>query len=263
MGWRFRRSVKILPGVRLNFSGSGVSASLGRPGSTVNIGDRGTCGTVGLPGTGISYSRFLNRPEGAMAQTGSKSAGAALGWIAAAIIGLVAIGQCSSKQSPSGPAPAVAATTTATPRYVSARSLNCRSSPDATAKPLRTLARNTFVSITQEESGWSKVDGAPPCWVSTAFLQTSPWTSGEATSTGRSGTVAAGVGAATYFASQPSRAQASKSTKSKRKKTRSSAAGKSRGYGSGTCPCSGRNVCIGPRGGRYCITSGGNKRYGV
>ncbi len=29
------------------------------------------------------------------------------------------------------------------------------------------------------------------------------------------------------------------------------------------CPCSSRQVCIGPRGGRYCITSGGNKRYGV
>lgn len=30
-----------------------------------------------------------------------------------------------------------------------------------------------------------------------------------------------------------------------------------------SCPCSGSRVCIGPRGGRYCITSGGNKRYGV
>ena len=35
-----------------------------------------------------------------------------------------------------------------------------------------------------------------------------------------------------------------------------------RSYGV-SCPCSGSNVCIGPRGGRYCITSGGNKRYGV
>jgi len=34
-------------------------------------------------------------------------------------------------------------------------------------------------------------------------------------------------------------------------------------YGGGSCPCSGSNICIGPRGGRYCITSGGNKRYGV
>ncbi|WP_434674476.1 SH3 domain-containing protein [Pseudomonas sp. R1-15] len=32
---------------------------------------------------------------------------------------------------------------------------------------------------------------------------------------------------------------------------------------SSSCPCSSGNVCIGPRGGRYCITSGGNKRYGV
>ncbi|WP_415755733.1 hypothetical protein [Pseudomonas leptonychotis] len=29
------------------------------------------------------------------------------------------------------------------------------------------------------------------------------------------------------------------------------------------CSCSGHNVCFGPRGGRYCITRGGNKRYGV
>ena len=31
-------------------------------------------------------------------------------------------------------------------------------------------------------------------------------------------------------------------------------------YG-GSCPCSGYSNCFGPRGGRYCITSGGNKRY--
>ncbi|NOW46684.1 putative membrane protein [Novosphingobium sp. SG751A] len=38
----------------------------------------------------------------------------------------------------------------------------------------------------------------------------------------------------------------------------------SRGESStGSCPCNGGNVCVGPRGGRYCITSGGNKRYGV
>lgn len=44
---------------------------------------------------------------------------------------------------------------------------------------------------------------------------------------------------------------------------RSSGGGYS-GYGASTadCPCSGGDVCIGPRGGRYCITSGGNKRYG-
>lgn len=31
--------------------------------------------------------------------------------------------------------------------------------------------------------------------------------------------------------------------------------------GSSGCPCSARYNCTGPRGGQYCITSGGNKRY--
>jgi hypothetical protein len=31
----------------------------------------------------------------------------------------------------------------------------------------------------------------------------------------------------------------------------------------GRCPCNGGKVCVGPRGGRYCITSSGKKRYGV
>lgn len=28
-----------------------------------------------------------------------------------------------------------------------------------------------------------------------------------------------------------------------------------------SCPCSGTKYCVGPRGGQYCITSGGKKRY--
>jgi hypothetical protein len=43
----------------------------------------------------------------------------------------------------------------------------------------------------------------------------------------------------------------------------SGGAGGSRGTTDGECPCNGGKVCVGPRGGRYCITSGGNKRYGV
>ncbi|MNE97115.1 hypothetical protein D3C80_1954150 [compost metagenome] len=35
------------------------------------------------------------------------------------------------------------------------------------------------------------------------------------------------------------------------------------GYSGGGCSCSGGNVCYGSRGGRYCITSGGHKRYGI
>jgi hypothetical protein len=56
MGLRFRRSVKLMPGIRVNFSGSGASLSLGGRGATINVSSRGTRATVGLPGTGLSYS---------------------------------------------------------------------------------------------------------------------------------------------------------------------------------------------------------------
>ncbi|SRR5579872_3473223 len=57
MGWRFRRGVRVLPGVRLNISKRGISSvSIGRRGLTLNVSRRGTKETIGLPGTGISYT---------------------------------------------------------------------------------------------------------------------------------------------------------------------------------------------------------------
>jgi hypothetical protein len=56
MGFRFRRTFKVAPGVRLNLRKSGVSTSVGRRGLWFTIGPRGTRSTVGLPGTGLSYS---------------------------------------------------------------------------------------------------------------------------------------------------------------------------------------------------------------
>jgi hypothetical protein len=59
MGWRFRTSFKIIPGVRLNLSKTGLSASIGGAPFTVNVGPRGVYGTASLPGTGISYRQKL------------------------------------------------------------------------------------------------------------------------------------------------------------------------------------------------------------
>jgi hypothetical protein len=55
MGLRFRQSFKLFPGVRLNLSKSGISASFGAPGATLNIAPRRLRSTVGIPGTGLSY----------------------------------------------------------------------------------------------------------------------------------------------------------------------------------------------------------------
>jgi len=62
VGLRFRKSVKILPGVHLNVSKSGASLSLGRRGATVNLSTHGVRETVGIPGTGLSYSHVTPAP---------------------------------------------------------------------------------------------------------------------------------------------------------------------------------------------------------
>jgi hypothetical protein len=63
MGFRFRRSLKIAPGIRLNVSKSGTSWSIGKRGATVNIGKRGTYVDVGAPGTGLSYRQKISGPQ--------------------------------------------------------------------------------------------------------------------------------------------------------------------------------------------------------
>ncbi len=63
MGFRFRRSVRLLPGLRLNLSRSGVSASVGTRGAWLTFGRNGTRTTVGLPGTGISYTTTSSSSE--------------------------------------------------------------------------------------------------------------------------------------------------------------------------------------------------------
>lgn len=54
MAWRFRKSVKIAPGIRLNFSKSGMSTTIGGRGSSINIGKRGVYHNMSIPGTGLS-----------------------------------------------------------------------------------------------------------------------------------------------------------------------------------------------------------------
>ena len=59
MGFRFHKSIPLLPFVRLNFSKSGLSLSLGAPGASLNLGAKGARGSVGIPGTGLSYRKSL------------------------------------------------------------------------------------------------------------------------------------------------------------------------------------------------------------
>lgn len=60
-GLRFQKRIRILPGLRINLSKSGASASVGPRGADVNIGRNGVTANAGIPGTGISYRQKVGR----------------------------------------------------------------------------------------------------------------------------------------------------------------------------------------------------------
>lgn len=62
MGWRFRKSFKVIPGVRLNLSRHGLSATLGAAPFSVNVGPRGVYSNVSIPGTGLYNRERLDNP---------------------------------------------------------------------------------------------------------------------------------------------------------------------------------------------------------
>lgn len=101
MGFRFRKTIKILPGVKINLSKSGISTSIGVRGATVNIGKHGTRATVGLPGTGISHSEKLSDPTHSAAESQASidaadavpKSGSKLAWfIIVVVAGFIAYG---------------------------------------------------------------------------------------------------------------------------------------------------------------------------
>jgi Protein of unknown function (DUF4236) len=84
MGLRFRRRLRILSGLWLNVSKSGVSTSIGGHGATLNLSKRGKMTTLGLPGSGLSY-RSSRRPWG------SRGAGRGNGAMMAVAVAVLAI----------------------------------------------------------------------------------------------------------------------------------------------------------------------------
>lgn len=60
MGFRFRKSVKIAPGVRLNFGKKSTSVSLGGKGARFTINNKGKkTASFGIPGTGLYYTESV------------------------------------------------------------------------------------------------------------------------------------------------------------------------------------------------------------
>ncbi len=58
---RFRRTLKIAPGVKINFSKSGMSTTVGPKGFHFTFGKRGVRRTVSIPGTGVSEVDYIKK----------------------------------------------------------------------------------------------------------------------------------------------------------------------------------------------------------
>ncbi len=83
MGFRFRKSIKVLPGIRLNVGKNGInSVSVGGRGVTTNIGKHGAHTTYSIPGTGINYRTGSHK---------SGSQGGGLGCFGLCLFGVVAL----------------------------------------------------------------------------------------------------------------------------------------------------------------------------
>lgn len=119
-------------------------------------------------------------------------------------------------------------------QFVNADKLNLRNQPGG--KVISTLKRGEKVQVYEKKNDWVRIsaDGQPAKWLSFKSLCDR---------------------ANCYAVSKQEPVRQAKPASQPIPRQAPS-------YGS-SCPCSSGTVCIGPRGGRYCITSGGNKRYGV
>jgi Protein of unknown function (DUF4236)/Bacterial SH3 domain len=196
MGWRFRKSFRIAPGIRLNMGKSGfTSLSIGGRGATLNLGKRGVTSTVSLPGTGLSYQHLYKNPP-PVHQTqpllpATPTSGRTIS-IRACVVGAVVVGGYLALRSPtpSPPLTSVATATapvvpavlttaiaapvgsqTAVPQIVMARDpaisistrqvttiqANVRSAPSMAGPVVRTFIRGQVVQALQTENGWTRV----------------------------------------------------------------------------------------------------------
>lgn len=144
--------------------------------------------------------------------------------------------------------------------------VNCRNQPRATAHIVARIPAGTDVSVERRRDDWSLIRHAPrSCWVASRYLGEQSTADANRASLRQTRAVSRSANMNRERISRPSRRSSFWSStphRSTRRQSRARSA-PSYNYGGGSCPCSGRNICVGPRGGRYCITSGGNKRYGL
>ncbi|CCH01973.1 hypothetical protein FAES_3972 [Fibrella aestuarina BUZ 2] len=73
MAWSYRKRIKLIPGVHLNLSKSGISTSIGVRGASITVGKSGTFLNTSLPVLGLHNRQRLSGPEPPSDPTSSPS----------------------------------------------------------------------------------------------------------------------------------------------------------------------------------------------
>ena len=74
MGLRFRKSIKIAPGVRVNFGKKSTGVSFGTKGARVSFNSKGrVTRSIGIPGTGLYYQQSSSLGKRSSAKAGPKA----------------------------------------------------------------------------------------------------------------------------------------------------------------------------------------------
>jgi uncharacterized protein YraI len=143
--------------------------------------------------------------------------------------------------------------------------VNCRSAPRSSASIIARIPAGSRVNVRKRASSWALIVHEPrSCWINSKYLAEQSTAEANRVSLRQSHHMGRPHQAVRSRTGRPSRRSSLWSGRSYHSPRRSTRARRAPSYDyGGSCPCSGRNICVGPRGGRYCITSGGNKRYGV
>ena len=203
-GLRFQKTLKLLPGLKINLSKSGAAATVGTKGAGVNIGLDGITTNAGIPGTGLSYRQKINgRNKSAwigvvaliagLAFAAYKNADKIGAWLApTAPQATRAAAAPPPPQAAQQPEAASSPARTYPPRvsvraeaakllapgkiiYVRRAGSVLRAEQKPSGEPLKKLEKGAAVTVVELDGAWTKVkDGALTGWMRTSVLGPDP-----------------------------------------------------------------------------------------
>ncbi len=199
MAWRFRRSIKIAPGIRINLNKKSTSVRIGPRGLGYTISSTGKrTASVGIPGTGLSYSETVTKKrkpsepipiqnfadidpvQEFVEHKSSNTAFQVAAWMIGIAMTIVVVTTIFSSQRETVPVASVVnkpsesqplAAQAAEVKLITKVNLRLRAEPTISAKAILTIPAGTQLIPTDRVSGWSKVVfNGKLGWVSDTFL---------------------------------------------------------------------------------------------